>query len=386
VVPFEAIFLALLSPSAYPGSRRLSEKRAFAGRVGISEVIPMALSLSSITPRHLEEAQAQLSQADEAWQQYQYARVTPELLLKQETEVRRLADLLQAKKSEYVTLRNTWIEADAKATNLDRWYRFWTFWKSQSAPFVVGLASLLLALFLGVALGLVDVALGCLCAFLVFCLSSLVIAAWFYSKDDWTDEKIEGLVVPIREAKSRCEQLAAWTTRAKECASDLRKRWSDTSNYFRRLEHLKELANAHESARQRYNELQELIKGRKYALYHSNWRDMRGVAFEEFLQSVFEALGFIVETTKGSGDQGIDLIVTSQGGKIAVQAKGYSECVGNHAVMEAFAGMKYYNCNRCVVITNSDFTRHAKDLASRIGCRLIAGSEIPALIEGRMPC
>ena len=56
--------------------------------------------------------------------------------------------------------------------------------------------------------------------------------------------------------------------------------------------------------------------------------------------------------------------------RIAVQAKGYVESVGNGAVQEALAGMAFYKCQRCAVITNSRFTA-SRGLAGRINCILM---------------
>ncbi len=115
-----------------------------------------------------------------------------------------------------------------------------------------------------------------------------------------------------------------------------------------------------------------------------DWRSLRGVAFEDFLGDVFRSLGYGVKTTKGSGDQGADLIVTKADRRIAVQAKGYGKPVGNRAVQEAMAGRAYYGCSECAAITNSTFTPSAVALAERAGCLLIDGSRIPALIRGEI--
>ncbi len=126
------------------------------------------------------------------------------------------------------------------------------------------------------------------------------------------------------------------------------------------------------------------MQSARYRLLHTDWHSMEGTEFERFLERVFEMLGYKVHTTKGSGDQGIDLIMERAGRRIGVQVKRYSKIVGNHAVMEANAGMSYYHCDRCVVITNSRFSRHAIKLASRLNCRLIDGSQLPALIAGQL--
>lgn len=90
---------------------------------------------------------------------------------------------------------------------------------------------------------------------------------------------------------------------------------------------------------------------------------MNGVEFEEFVAKMFDKLGYTTEVTKASGDQGVDVIAKKNGKVLGIQAKCYSGVVGNHAIMEVVAGMKYYECNCCVVVTNSTFTAAAKELA-----------------------
>lgn len=90
---------------------------------------------------------------------------------------------------------------------------------------------------------------------------------------------------------------------------------------------------------------------------------MNGVEFEEFVAKMFDKLGYTTEVTKASGDQGVDVIAKKDGKVLGIQAKCYSGVVGNHAIMEVVAGMKYYECNCCVVVTNSTFTAAAKELA-----------------------
>lgn len=90
---------------------------------------------------------------------------------------------------------------------------------------------------------------------------------------------------------------------------------------------------------------------------------MSGEQFEIFITNLFNNLGYKAEKTKASGDQGIDVIATKGKVKIAIQTKCYSKPVGNHAIMEAVAGGKYYNADKVMVVTNSTFTRSARELA-----------------------
>lgn len=109
-----------------------------------------------------------------------------------------------------------------------------------------------------------------------------------------------------------------------------------------------------------------------------------GAQFERYLFDIFTYLRYPVQLVAQSGDQGVDLLVDTATGRVAVQAKCYGGSVGNAAVQQAFAGMVHYRCQRCAVITNSRFTRSAMDLATSTNCRLIDGNHIPQLIRGQI--
>jgi hypothetical protein len=124
------------------------------------------------------------------------------------------------------------------------------------------------------------------------------------------------------------------------------------------------------------------VENRRRNLLNANWKALRSVEFEQFLEQVFGELGYTVETTKVTGDQGGDLIVSKQGCRIAIQVKGYFNSVSNSAVQEAHTAKDYYGCHGSAVITNSRFTPSARDVARAVGCVLIGEDELPALILG----
>jgi hypothetical protein len=119
-------------------------------------------------------------------------------------------------------------------------------------------------------------------------------------------------------------------------------------------------------------------------LYRQNWKAMRDVEFEQFLEKVFLALGYSVETTAVTGDQGVDLLVSKNGVRVAIQVKGYHSSVSNGAIQEAFAGMAHYKCHACAVITNSRFTSSAVALAKSTNCRLIDEECFRDFVMGRI--
>jgi len=79
-----------------------------------------------------------------------------------------------------------------------------------------------------------------------------------------------------------------------------------------------------------------------------------------------------VQVTKGSGDFGVDVLARRLGHRYAVQCKYYSRPVGVSAVQQVVAGMAYYDCDRGIVVTNTTFTRQAKELAEMNGVDLIS--------------
>ena len=95
---------------------------------------------------------------------------------------------------------------------------------------------------------------------------------------------------------------------------------------------------------------------------------MSGEEFESFCAKVLQDNGFEnVNITKASGDQGVDIIAFKDGVRYAIQCKRYSNSVGNKAVQEVIAGMQYYGCPVGIVMTNSYFTKSAKELADKTG-------------------
>lgn len=90
---------------------------------------------------------------------------------------------------------------------------------------------------------------------------------------------------------------------------------------------------------------------------------MTGEEFEKYLGLFFEKKGFKVEYTPKSNDYGADLILYKKDELIVVQAKRYDANVGNAAIQEVVAAKDYYEADRCIVITNSYFTRNATCLA-----------------------
>ena len=90
---------------------------------------------------------------------------------------------------------------------------------------------------------------------------------------------------------------------------------------------------------------------------------MTGVQFEEYLRILFSSTGYRVLTTPTTGDFGADLILEKNDKRIAVQAKRNKSNVGIKAVQEVAGAKKHYKANETWVVTNSNFTKAAEELA-----------------------
>ena len=115
---------------------------------------------------------------------------------------------------------------------------------------------------------------------------------------------------------------------------------------------------------------------------------LSGPEFEAYVALVLQDNGFKhVALTKGSGDQGVDILAERNGKTYAIQCKNYEGAVGNFAVQEAYAGAQFYGCDEAAVICPGQFTRGAKELAQHTGVLLWDGKKLSRMmkISGRRP-
>jgi len=116
-----------------------------------------------------------------------------------------------------------------------------------------------------------------------------------------------------------------------------------------------------------------------YSIHH-----MSGYDFEDYLADIFKSKNYSVQITKRSQDQGADIILEKLGKRIVIQAKKYSNKVGNKAVQEIVSAMKYYKADLGSVITNNLFTKQAKSLALTNEIILVDGFILKKIIEEQL--
>jgi restriction endonuclease len=340
--------------------------------------VVVAIQLNDVTPARLQVAWAELDRCKSAWKARQ---AEPGPLADAAAESRKWERLYEEGKEERDRLLDVKLELNRSVHSLrdeisscERSLSR-SFWMAVSI--VVSIAGLLIA----ICCGLANKPFGALLGFILFCVG-LLTPLWFWSRRDSMRERLVGLDDELTHAESQMAAVEVELGHAEEKLATIGRKTVSAQNSYYNLARLDPVGLAHENARREYEEVQKILESAQWQLLHTDWRSLRGVDFENFLQRVFKVLGYNVQTTKATGDQGIDLILTAPGKRIGIQAKGYSGSIGNDAVQQAFTGRAYYRCESCAVITNSSFTAAAREAASQVGCALVDGYRLPELIKG----
>ncbi|HMJ08807.1 MAG TPA: restriction endonuclease [Pyrinomonadaceae bacterium] len=108
---------------------------------------------------------------------------------------------------------------------------------------------------------------------------------------------------------------------------------------------------------------------------------LSGLEFEQFLSNLFERMGYTVEQTRITGDQGADLVAVKFGERTVVQAKRFGGSVGNKAVQEVVAAKALYKADKAIVVTNNFFTTPAQELAKANAVELIDREALSRLLS-----
>jgi len=103
---------------------------------------------------------------------------------------------------------------------------------------------------------------------------------------------------------------------------------------------------------------------------------MTGKQFERYVGELLKSQGYRIQYTPATTDYGVDILGRKSGSKVAIQVKRYNKPVGQPAIREAIAGKTHYRCNSSMVITNTSYTKSARNLAESNGCILVDGVEL----------
>ena len=113
----------------------------------------------------------------------------------------------------------------------------------------------------------------------------------------------------------------------------------------------------------------------------------QGIGFEFECADVMKSQGFAVEMLPSSGDYGVDFFAMVDGERVAFQCKKLKTSSVVHAVQEVYAGGRYYDCCKFVVVSPSGFSYPAELMGAKLGVQLetsLQNFRLKALEENRI--
>ena len=124
--------------------------------------------------------------------------------------------------------------------------------------------------------------------------------------------------------------------------------------------------------------------GENYNLAAMDWEDFEYL-IREIFEKEFSVAGRAVRVTQASRDGGIDAVVFDpdpiRGGKIAIQAKRYTNTVGVSAVRDLYGTVINEGANKGILITTADYGPDAYGFAKGKPLTLLNGGHLLHLLE-----
>lgn len=112
---------------------------------------------------------------------------------------------------------------------------------------------------------------------------------------------------------------------------------------------------------------------------HQDFTSVDPYDYERWCAQTLTRLGWHASATKASGDQGVDVIASKHGVKVAIQCKLQKAPVGNKAVQEVHAAAAFVDAQYATVVSPANYTPAARQLAGKLGVLLLHHSQLPDL-------
>jgi len=111
---------------------------------------------------------------------------------------------------------------------------------------------------------------------------------------------------------------------------------------------------------------------------------LNGHDFEDLVEQLIKKMGFVVEERKLTADGGVDIFAKNYEpifeGIYVIQCKRYTHKVGESIVRDLYGVVHSKNANKGILITNSAFSKKARDFAQNKQLELIDGERLRSLL------
>ena len=226
---------------------------------------------------------------------------------------------------------------------------------------------------LGCSLGLAATILVVSLLAFVFEEAGLAILAIFpgFLVASWMMSVVESAIVRFKRERLLKSPFASQIRLYEEAlAAYNREQWEAEWEERKRLEA--------ERARER-EQLEAEQRRRRKLIEH--WMSLSGPEFERELGTVYRNLGYRVETTAGSGDGGVDLILRKNGKTTVVQCKSHQAPIGPAIARDLFGAMVASRADSAILACTGGFTRGVLEFVQGKPITLISASELAILGE-----
>lgn len=123
-------------------------------------------------------------------------------------------------------------------------------------------------------------------------------------------------------------------------------------------------------------ELYEAAVSKWNLTQQQHWKSLRGVKFESALARLYRNMGYLVRQTKGSGDEGIDLVLLKEGIETVVQCKGHAKPVGVGAVRDLYGAMMHFGATGAILACPAGFTKGVTEFVTNKPIQLVSANEL----------
>ena len=188
-------------------------------------------------------------------------------------------------------------------------------------------------------------------------------------------KKPRGLVGYLKELRDIKGFIEGRKARKREEREHWEMAVTQECNYIRSLERLEDNRRANLG-----NYVRSMFKA-KQDISIEEFNDMDDLQFKLFITKVFQRLGFSIELTSGSGDEGIDIIITKGDRKYCAKCKRHQKPIGQPVIRDFYGAMMNIGARKGFVVTSGIFSLAAESFAEGKPIELIDGEGLLKLIR-----
>ncbi len=112
------------------------------------------------------------------------------------------------------------------------------------------------------------------------------------------------------------------------------------------------------------------------------WKSLGGIEFEQELGNLYRAIGYHVQSTPVSGDQGVDLILRKDGKTTVVQCKAQKRPASPAVIRDLYGSMHHFKGDNAILACTGGFSDNVIKFARDKPITLISARDIARMAEG----